>query len=477
MQKIKGISCDSRKIKDGYVFVAIQGINDDGNNYIEEAIKNGAALVISDRHLKIDNKKNVPILIVDDARRYLAKLSADFYDNPSNKLKIIGVTGTNGKTTTSNLIYKLLNFKSKKSGIIGTVDVDLGEKMKKGKLTTPAPEELQKYFHEMNKNNLQYCSMEVSSHGIKFKRIEGTKFSLKIATNISFDHLDLHKNEKNYIQVKKSFLSEESNIPVLINKENKTLYSLNKIAKNQINYSINKNTVVKAEDIKYMNKKTSFEYSLKKTISGPENKIHAVNFNITTHLVGRHNIYNSLAAITTALYYGLTPNTIKEFFKNYKGLWRRLEIVYNKDFTIIDDCAHNPGSYKAVFSTIKNMKYKNLYIINAIRGNRGIEINRENANAIATELKNIKNAHLIITECKDTAKKDDIVKTDEKNIFLNTLDKYNQQYFYYEKVIEAIVHTLEKVEKDDNILLLGAHAMDNAAKLTLNHLKENKLYI
>ena len=132
MKKIKGITCDSRKVKNGYIFVAIKGLNKDGNHYITEAINNGAKLIITDNEFTKENK--IPVLVVDNARKYLAKLTADFYQNPSQQIKVIGVTGTNGKTTTTHLIYHLLNSQKKQAGIIGTVDVDTGRQRKKGQI-------------------------------------------------------------------------------------------------------------------------------------------------------------------------------------------------------------------------------------------------------------------------------------------------------------------------------------------------------
>ena len=130
MQNIKGVTCDSRKVKNGYIFVAIQGLSDNGNEYIADAIDKGAALIVTDEYQKNLNI-DIPLLIVDDAREYFSQLAADFYKNPSKDLKIIGTTGTNGKTTTTHLIYNMLNFQKHKSGLIGTVKVDTGKKIKK----------------------------------------------------------------------------------------------------------------------------------------------------------------------------------------------------------------------------------------------------------------------------------------------------------------------------------------------------------
>ena len=227
IKDVKGITCDSRKVQPGYIFVAIKGLKEDGNNYIQEAVKNGANLVITDQTIK---DKSLPIIKVDDARKYLGTLAAEYFDTPSQKLNIIGVTGTNGKTTTTHLIYNLLNHINKNSGLIGTVKVDTGNKTSEGGLTTPPPVLLQEYLSNMVENKLKYCCMEVSSHGIYLKRISGTDFSVKVGTNITRDHFDLHDNFNDYKNVKKSFLKENSNdCLVLLNQDDPQIHKFGQI--------------------------------------------------------------------------------------------------------------------------------------------------------------------------------------------------------------------------------------------------------
>jgi UDP-N-acetylmuramoyl-L-alanyl-D-glutamate--2,6-diaminopimelate ligase len=475
IENITGITCDSRKVKPGYIFVAIKGLKDDGNNYVKEAIGNGASLIITDQSI---SRTKLPVMHVDDARKSLGKLAAKLYNKPDKKINVIGVTGTNGKTTTTHLIYNLLNSTKKQSGLIGTINVDTGEKISKGNLTTPPPVLLQKYLSKMTENKLDYCCMEVSSHGIHLKRTSGTNFSVKVGTNITRDHFDLHADFSEYIEVKKSFLKEKSqDCLVLLNQDDPQISNFNQIAEKQVNYSIKQPTTVKANNIIYDNKKTNFVYSLNKELPSPSRILKPQKFKITMQLPGSHNIYNVLVAITIGLYYGLQPETIKNFFTNYQGVWRRLQIIYNERFTIIDDCAHNPGSYGAVFSAIKKLSYNKLFIINSIRGNRGCKINKANADTIATNIKKLNNYELIISNCDDTAKKIDKVKDEEKNIFLTRLQKINIPYTHFNKLIPSLEKTLNKVGQNDLILLLGPHSMDEAGKITLQILEQSNVYV
>ncbi len=465
-----GLTCDSRKVKPGYAFFAIKGFEEDGNKYIEEAIRKGANVVFTEKFPVISKKNGVPIIQVTDIRKMMANFAAEFYHFPSGKLNIIGVTGTNGKTTTTHLIYDLLNYQEKQSGLIGTVKIDTGAEINPGKLTTPESISLQKYFKQMNDNNLKYVCMEVSSHGIKLKRIEATSFNVKIGTNITEDHFDLHSDFNDYVATKKKFLSgSNSNVLVLLNNDDKYLRAFGKIAEKQINYGLKGNIAVKAEKIKIRqnNITTNFLYRLNTPLYGKDGVILPCSFPVQIFLPGKHNIYNTLIAITTGLYYGLSQETIQKFFKNYRGVWRRLQVIYDREFTIIDDCAHNPGSYEAVFNTINDINYNNLHIVNSLRGNRSVKINRANAETISYWLSHLDNYNLYTSNCSEVVKKNDRVKDKEEQVFLQVLKNNKINFTHFQKLKPALLNVLRKKKEGDLILLLGPHAMDNAGEMLL----------
>lgn len=478
---IKGVTCDSREVKPGYAFVAINGFQTDGNRYINEAIQKGAHVIFTEKiTCNIDiHEHGIPIIQVDDAREYLAYLAAQHYNYPSRKLELIGITGTNGKTTSTHLIYHLLNYSNKKkqkkiAGLIGTVNVDTGKRIIPGDLTTPDPVTLQKFLREMVDEGLEYACMEVSSHGIKLKRIAETEFAVKVGTNLSADHFDLHPDFADYMQVKRGFLEEKGDALVLLNQDNKYINSFGKIAKKQINFSIRKANDVCAENIKNWRRGHSFTYQLNRPLNNEKKEIiiKPCLIPVKTNLPGEHNIYNSLIAITIALYYGVPVETIQEFFLNFQGVWRRLEFIYDRDFTIIDDCAHNPGSYEAVFNSVLKMNYNKLIIVNSLRGNRGTLINKKNAETICKYLKLLKNYYLLNSNCADVVKEIDIVSKEEERVFRETLSVHKIEAEHYQLLRPALEKALELVEKGDIILLLGPHAMDRAGKMILDMLEK-----
>lgn len=466
--KITGVTCDSREVKPDYAFVAIQGLKRDGHDFIEDAIKRGASHIITEKPVEI--KTNIPIKIVDDSRVALAELASSLFGNPSQYLTTIGVTGTNGKTTSTFLLHQLFNINDIGCGLIGTVDIDTGIQKKKALLTTPDAVELQGYLKEMVDANLKVSTMEVSSHGIKLKRTHGIEFDLALFTNVSKDHFDFHQNFEHYLKIKKSFFEQlsQDRIALINGDDPHSEFISNDIKAQVFTYGIHKNNHFAAENIRKDHITTNYDLVINKQIKTKFTKIEPCKIPIEIKLPGKHNIYNTLGACSTGLLLGLKPDQIQKI-SNFGGVWRRLQVIFNKDFTIIDDCAHNPGSYSAVFETVNTLTYKNLYIINAIRGNRGLQINRENARTIADKLKKLSNANLIITNCSELVKPDDLVSEKEEEVFLNVFDEYKINYKHNKNLHPCIDQVLSNVKPDDLILLLGAHAMDKAGDIILSY--------
>ena len=196
--EIKGIAYDSRRVSKGDIFVCIKGFKTDGHNYLEQALKNGAVAVIAEKKLDI----YVPVIVVDDSRKALAHCSSVFYNKPSSKFKLIGVTGTNGKTTTTYLVKSILESKGAKVGLIGTNQNMIGEQILKSERTTPESLELQQLFDYMASKNVEYVVMEVSSHSLELDRVYGCEFDIGVFTNLTREHLDFHQTMNKYLKAK-----------------------------------------------------------------------------------------------------------------------------------------------------------------------------------------------------------------------------------------------------------------------------------
>lgn len=464
---ISGITCDSRQVSPGDAFVAIDGFEDDGNKYIDNAIERGVKVIYTERDM---SELEVPVVKVDNARKVLANLANEFYDKPSTRLNLVGVTGTNGKTTTTHLIESLFTNNNFETGLIGTVKVKIGDETKEADLTTPGAVEINDYLNRMLTKDVEMVPMEVSSHGIKLHRIEGLDFDIAIYTNLTRDHLDLHDDFEDYLSTKKRLFQQcGADKIVLINIDDEYAQEIIAGTSSQVvTYGFSKEADIRVVDFQYDTEGSSFTVVIQKDLKSIQGeRLSPDKFDVDLSLLGKHNIYNGLAAVATGLLYGLSKKEIQEGLSKFKPFFRRLEVIYNDEFTIIDDCAHNPGNYRAVFETIEELNYNDLYIINAIRGNRGVKVNRENAELMSKYLPKLEVTELYITSCEKLANEYDIVSNEEREVFIKTLKDNGLDLMYFNKLKPCLLETISRVKENDLIVLLGAHAMDKAAEITL----------
>jgi len=348
--KINKIEFDSRKILENDLFVAIKGNNIDGNQFIPQAIKKGAIVVLCQ---EIPNEiiKGATYVKVKDIRESLALVCSNYYDNPSKKINLIGITGTNGKTTTSNLMFQLFNLFNYKVGLISTNKIVIGDKKIESNHTTPDPLTLNKVLDEMIESKVEFCFMEVSSHAIKQKRIYGLNFKAGIFTNLSHDHLDYHKTFSEYREIKKKFFdSLDTNSLAIVNIDDKNG-----------NYMVQN---CRAKIYRYA-LKSNADYSLKifeKDFDGMKMEINGSE--VWTSLIGNFNAYNILATYSLAKNFDFKEEEILNNVSRFKTVEGRFEkISKNKSNKIgIVDYAHSPDSIQNILQTLNDLKHKSLLI-------------------------------------------------------------------------------------------------------------------
>ncbi|MCX7833230.1 MAG: UDP-N-acetylmuramoyl-L-alanyl-D-glutamate--2,6-diaminopimelate ligase [Ignavibacteria bacterium] len=363
---IKGLANDSRRVDKDFVFFAIKGYKDDGSSYIADAINRGSLAIITDSeksviYKEICEKNNIWLIIVKNIRRLLAQVSANYFGNPSRKLKMIGVTGTNGKTTITYLIKHILDNFNIRCGLIGTVDYITGEEKKVASLTTPDSIDIQYMLSEMVENNCEYCVMEVSSIALTLDRVYGIDYIAAVFSNLTSEHLDLHLNMENYFNAKKilfdnlssesiaiSNLDDEYGEKILSSTQGrKVFYTLEK----DTSYLSRKFPLYKATDTKFTIEGLQFNLIY-------ENK----NYFISSELTGRFNIYNILAALATISELGYPLETAVEAVKSFKPVNGRFNPIrlYNGAYAIID-YSHTSDSLKnAILAAREILNMSNL---------------------------------------------------------------------------------------------------------------------
>ncbi|QEK11948.1 UDP-N-acetylmuramoyl-L-alanyl-D-glutamate--2,6-diaminopimelate ligase [Crassaminicella thermophila] len=434
---IEGIAYDSRKVKNNYVFVCIIGIKTDGHNYIDQAVKNGAKVLILEKN--IAPIEGVTIIKVENSRKALAIISSNFFKNPTKSMNIIGVTGTNGKTTTTHLIKNVLEKNDVNCGLIGTISYQILDKEYKANNTTPESLELQKLFQEMKDANVDTCAMEVSSHSLELDRVAGINYKIGVFTNLTADHMDFHKTIENYKNAKAKLFYQTS-LANIINIDDKYGYEIadeiKKLNTKLVTYGINKKAEVYAEDICIFSKGCSF------TLVTPKFK---GKLKITTP--GMFSVYNALAAIAVCYVLGYNFDQIKKGIESVKGVSGRFETVENTgDVTIIVDYSHTPDALENALNTIKQFVEGKIITVFGCGGDRD-KIKRPMMGETAGKLSD----YCIITSDNPRSEQPDaIIKDIEVGI-----KKTNCKYKMIVDRKEAIREAIKVSESKDIILIAG----------------------
>ncbi|MFD1163639.1 UDP-N-acetylmuramoyl-L-alanyl-D-glutamate--2,6-diaminopimelate ligase [Hwangdonia seohaensis] len=350
---INAIHFDSRNIKKADLFVAIKGHVVDGHKFIDVAIKNGAVAIVCEtlpEHL-VDG---VTYVEVDNSNRALAFMASNFYGAPSENLKLVGVTGTNGKTTVASLLYQLFKKAGFKVGLLSTVKIVVDNKTYKASHTTPDSLTINRYLKEMNEAGVEFCFMEVSSHGIHQNRIEGLYFEGGIFTNLSHDHLDYHNTFSEYRDVKKVFFdSLSSKAFALVNTDDKNgLVMLQNTKAKKYTYALKGYADYKAQ-------------ILENQFGGLLLKVN--DSEVWTRLIGNFNAYNVLAIYATAELLGLEKVEILRLISELESVSGRFQyIISDEKITAIVDYAHTPDALKNVLETINSIRTKNEALITVV---------------------------------------------------------------------------------------------------------------
>jgi UDP-N-acetylmuramoyl-L-alanyl-D-glutamate--2,6-diaminopimelate ligase len=350
---IEKMEFDSRKVSENDVFIAIRGTISDGHEFIETAIIKGAIAIICDSFPEII-VSGVTYIKVNDTNKAMAFMAANYFDNPSQKIKLIGITGTNGKTTIASLLFQLFQKAGFKTGLLSTVKIVVDTNEYKATHTTPDSISINHYLNEMVNSGVQYCFMEVSSHGIHQKRTEGLHFNGGVFTNLSHDHLDYHATFSEYRDVKKSFFDY---LP-------KTAFALSNIDDKNGSVML-QNT--NARKLTYA-LKTYADYKaqiLENQLSGLLLKIN--DNEVWVRLIGTFNAYNLLAIYGTAVELGMESLEVLRLLSELESVSGRFQyIISNGKITAIVDYAHTPDALENVLKTINDIRTKNEQLITVV---------------------------------------------------------------------------------------------------------------
>ncbi len=345
---VRGLTDDSRRVREGVVFVALKGPREDGHRFLPQAIENkAAALVVSDRREVPRQTRGIPVVVVRDTHQALATLADVYFGHPYQKVKCVGITGTNGKTTVSLLVRSVLETAGLRCGVIGTIGYQTRRRNRPLSNTTPGILELHHVMEEMVRAGNEYVAMEVSSHALAQERVEGIAFSGAIFTNLTRDHLDYHRTMGRYFEAKKRLFTRyaSAEASLIINTDDPYGAKLFAALKNRrrLSYGFSTGAQCRVES-----------FCLGRTGSCARLKTPAGTVSIDTALVGRHNLYNILAAVAFGVAQGLRPKEIEEGIEKVRAVCGRLERVDSpRGFSVFVDYAHTDDALKNVLESLR----------------------------------------------------------------------------------------------------------------------------
>ena len=426
-REIVGVSSNSKEIKKDFIFVAIRGFEFDGHNYIENALENGASTIVYTND-DVEFKNGINYIKVEDARLALAKISNFLSDFPSKSFRMIGVTGTNGKTTTANIISFLLNELGESCANIGTDGAFFNGKTLPTEHTTPEITDINYILNEVKKDGIKNVVMETSSHGLCLKRNYGIDYEYGVFTNLSPEHMDYHKTMDNYFRAKMILLNHSKK--QVVNLDDDYGKKAKEIFKDALTISINEDSAYRAENIKRID-------------LGLEFFVNGVKFNLKRF--GFYDIYNSLCAIAIANDLGFELEEISKALEGFKGVKSRFEFIENnRGISIVVDFAHTPKAFENIYKDLP--KDKKIYSVYGITGDRTYDI-RKAVGKISAKY----NIFSVITT--DDPKFDTF-----ENISSNIregVEENKGEYVLIKNRKEAIKYAISHAKEGDFVLMLG----------------------
>lgn len=361
---ITSVEKDNREVKKGSLFVCIKGFTVDGHDFAQSAVENGATVIVAEKELDVD----IPVVRVSNTDLVLPILANAFFQHPTQRLKLIGVTGTNGKTSVTHLIDEICKKNQQQTGIIGTIEMRINDQVYPVKNTTPDALFLQKSFHQMVTEKVDTAIMEVSSHALDQGRVHGSEFDIAVFTNLTQDHLDYHPTMNHYLFAKSLLFAQlgnhyevDKNKYAIINMDDKNSeFIIKATAQPVVTYGIEMQADFRAENIVLRANGVSFD------MKTPEGIV-----KINSKLMGLFSVYNMLAASAAAFYSGVTLPLIQEVLAETNGVNGRFQPIENDlGIGVIVDYAHTPDSLQNVLTTIKSFSKAKIYVVVGCGGDR-----------------------------------------------------------------------------------------------------------
>jgi len=472
---VSGISADSRAVAPGSLFVALRGGRIDGHAYIAEAVRRGAGALLVERPLADD--PGVPVVQVTDSRRTLADLAASWYCHPARRLRLVGITGTVGKTSVLSMMGAILQRASARPGLLGSLGLKGSGDYEPTGFTVPGPLLLHADLARLADEGCEMAIMEVTSHALSQQRVHGLRFDLGVFTNLlPLEHADYHGSFRAYVRSKLHFFEHLAPAaPIVFNADDPAVRQL-----------------MEGRDVRAVSAGRAEEASVQVAVAEVTSRgtrltvrarrplprswtEEASPFEVSVHLplLGRANVTNAALAATAAICAGAPPDVAAEALSHFPPPERRMQIVHRGRYTVLDDTVGHPDSLSALFEVVEKLGPRRVHAAYVVRGRRGPEINRCLAEALVVWRERVPLDTLVVTCSREAADALNLVEPDEYDAFLAPLKDARVPFREQERLDDAVHEVLEQAGRGDLVLLLGAQGMDRGQDIARSWLADH----
>jgi UDP-N-acetylmuramoyl-L-alanyl-D-glutamate--2,6-diaminopimelate ligase len=465
-QRIGRITLDSRDVRKGDLFVAVRGTHTDSHDLIPEAVRSGAAALVVDRDV---GGTGVPTLYVPDSRRALAELAAAWYGHPAHDLPLVGITGTLGKTSVLSTLEAILQRAGRTVGTIGSLGIRIGGGTRETGHTVPPPMVLHRALAEMRDEGADLAVMEVTTHAISQQRVHGLRFALGVFTNlVPMEHMEYHGSFEAYVEVKTRYFDFLApGAPVIHPGGDRAVRTqVEERGLNGVRVGGDADSMVRV--VRGATSSAGSELLLQIRQPLPRlggGAVEPGELPLRIRLLGRANINNAALAATAALCLGADTDSVRAALGAIEPPRRRMQIIHDRGFTVLDDTVGHPDSVSAVIEVAEQLPHRRLHIVFAIRGQRGETVNRQTAEALAIWAQRVGPSTLVVTHATDAADERNRVAPGERDAFVEPLRDNGIEFREFERLHDAIDLALQRVQDGDLLLLLGAQGMDAGAEM------------
>jgi UDP-N-acetylmuramoyl-L-alanyl-D-glutamate--2,6-diaminopimelate ligase len=471
---VRSVQSDSREVVPGDIFVAVPGEAEDGRRHAAQAVSRGAIAVVSQTPLEVP----VPVVLVRDARLALAQLAAVQAGLPAERLQLVGITGTMGKTSVLAMLSEILDVAGIRAGSVGSLGIEQPGGTVSTANTTPGALQLQQAMAGMVEDGVRVMAMEVTSHALLQGRIHGLSYDLGVITNLTMlEHLEYHGSFRGYAEAKRLFLQHlKPEAPIVHAAGDRVVSAM--VADHGgplIACGGHPGAMVSVRRGRLRLDGARIDLTIRRPLPRLDgDALQPTTFPLDLNTIGRTNIGNATLAAVAALCLGVEPPSIQTALAGMPAPPRRLQIVRPADPCIIDDTVGHPDSITGVFEVVRSARYRRLVVVFCVRGQRGPVINQRDAEALAIWSRRVPIDTLITTAASDTADERNTVSADEREAFLAVLEGEGLPFTHHDRLEDAVTAAVAAAGPGDLLLLLGAQGMDAGARLALASLEQRQ---